>query len=153
MHASPHHYQKKRTLNKAHGRNGERAQMQTRTTLLRLWKMDQWALRTTSDVRPEGRRVRRRENTEAQPAAGSLADTLRSQGPGRNGPRRYQDLLEATARLSLDTARVVRRLQATVLRTVTVPDSSLGGAVLKKLALRERVNGTEDLAILWAQLI
>ena len=76
------------------------------------------------------------------------------QQPQQSGiHQRNEALLFATARISLDIARHLRSLCATVIRTLTVPDNSLAGPVAKALAIQERQYSELELCFTWAQLL
>ncbi|MFM7986356.1 MAG: hypothetical protein ACKPKO_44295, partial [Candidatus Fonsibacter sp.] len=62
-------------------------------------------------------------------------------------------MLEATARLSLDTARAVRRLQSVVTRTIVIADNTPGGPAIRRLCAVDFGSDVECLPRCWAQLI
>ena len=116
--------------------------------------MEQWALQTRENV-TNTRRVRRREQgTDLADLVAALASQrppARPQGLGENAYG--SNLLQATARLSLETARGLRQLRAAVIRTITIPDNSPAGIAVRRLAESEHQSGSDDIAITWAQLV
>ena len=65
----------------------------------------------------------------------------------------YHELAVNTAKLALTTAKQLRHLQATILRTLTVPDSTVYGPGLSALASTERGYNENAHAFAWAQLL
>lgn len=119
--------------------------------------MQSWAAGAT---REKAQRPRRR----AQPQSATLAlgavqpsivsgPTALAQPVARTNIHKNDDLTVATARLALATARQVRSLAATVVKTVSIPDTTLWGPQLRELASRERNYGDNELAYMWAQLL
>ena len=70
-----------------------------------------------------------------------------------SGPPHSEDLLHATARLSLHTARRVRLLSAVVLRTLLIPDNSSAGPSIKNIATQEKQYSDLEACYTWAQLL
>ena len=65
----------------------------------------------------------------------------------------HNDLLHATALLSLETARKVRLLSSVTTRTIFVPDTAALSTPMKALAARDRSYHETEHAYAWAQLI
>jgi hypothetical protein len=63
------------------------------------------------------------------------------------------DLLLATSRLTLQNARQLRQLSATILRTITIPDSSQYGQPLGSLARKENAYHEQAMIFMWANIM
>ena len=105
---------------------------------------------TTSDraVAVRARKQENRGSTAHQPPVGAKAESARAARIERD-----EDLLMATARLSLCSARQLRTLTGILLRTVTIPDGTKFGTRLAELARQEKPWHENNWVIMWGTVI
>ena len=133
---------------------------------LRVRTMRQWANGAERETAQRPRRDRQLQPGRPRAAAQQSVAPASQMGammPHNNAARpattgvhpeaSYHELALNTAKLALTTAKQLRHLQATILRTLTVPDSTVYGPGLSALASTERGYNENAHAFAWAQLL
>ena len=110
--------------------------------------MKGWVTSSDRAVVVRARKQDNRGSKAHQPSAGAKAEPARAARIERD-----EDLLMATARLSLSNARQLRTLTGILLRTVTIPDGTKFGTRLAELARQEKPWHENNLVIVWGSVI
>ena len=110
--------------------------------------MKGWVTSSDRAVVVRARKQDNRGSKAHQPSAGAKAEPARAARIERD-----EDLLMATARLSLSSARQLRTLTGILLRTVTIPDGTKFGTRLAELARQEKPWHENNLVIVWGSVI